>query len=92
MAWSWLASAVQPAKGRQWYRGHTSSCEDQSNEITEHQERLPWLFFIVSAPGNCSAVGILVAVDFSKLYVLRLSFNLEEMALLISSPQMVSGR
>lgn len=42
-----------------------SSCGDQSSEIIEHQERLLWLFVVVSAPSNCSAVGVLV--DFSSV-------------------------
>lgn len=69
-----------------------SSCEDQRSEIIEHQERLLWLFFIVSAPSNCSAVGVLVALDFSLTVCIQSQLSAGRNAFVDSSPQMVSGR
>lgn len=43
-----------------------SGCEDQSSQVVEHQRKATLaVFFAVSAPSSCSAVGVSVAAGFS---------------------------
>lgn len=43
-----------------------SGCEDQSSQVVEHQRKATLaVFFAVSAPSSCSAVGVSVAAAFS---------------------------
>uniref|UniRef100_A0A8C3UMR8 HSF-type DNA-binding domain-containing protein n=1 Tax=Catharus ustulatus TaxID=91951 RepID=A0A8C3UMR8_CATUS len=80
MVWPWLscpqthtglccAGACAACQGQAVVLWTYSSCKDQSNEIIEHQEKLLWLFFIISVPSNCSAAGVLVALNFLKLCI-----------------------
>lgn len=56
------------------------------------KEKLLWLFFIVSAPSNCSAVGVSVALGFALAMCCNSQLCTERNDFVNTSPQMVSGR
>lgn len=66
------------------------SCEDPSGQFTK--QKLLCLVFIVSAPINCRAVGISVALGFSLAMCCNSQLCTEWNHFVDASPQMVSGK
>lgn len=81
---------VQPARSFDGIVDLLLSCEDPSGQFTK--QKLLCLVFIVSAPSNCRAVGISVALGFSLAMCCNSQLCTERNHFVDASSQMVSGR